>query len=93
MKNAKLLLVILTITNSSCSFAMGQRRESCDKPIVPTRPPKNLCISNGDGTCEMYNSITHKNEHVLDINFVCKNVSDYNREEEYLDSLLEILKQ
>jgi len=71
---------------------MGTRRDGCDKPIVPARPPKGLCISNGDGTCEKWNSITQKNERELDINFVCKNVSDYNREQEWIDLLLELLK-
>ena len=69
---------------------MGDRR-ACEPPVIPVRPPKNLCISNGDGTCEMWNSITQKNEHVQDVNFVCKNVSDYNREQEFIDKLLEAL--
>lgn len=72
---------------------MGQRREQCEPKTPPTRPPKNLCISNGDGTCEMYNSITHKNDRVQDYNFVCKTVSDYMREQEYVDDLLELLKK
>jgi len=73
---------------------MGTRRDSCDQPpVIPPRPPKNLCISNGDGTCEKWNSITQKNEHVSDLNYVCKNVSDYNREDEWIDTLIELLKQ
>lgn len=86
-------LGILIITlNSSCALAVGRARSSCEPQVIPIRPPKNLCISNGDGTCELYNSITHKNEHVSDLNFVCKNVSDYNREEEFLDTIIEMLK-
>lgn len=94
MKNVLNLLGCLTLItlNSSCSLAMGTRRESCEPQIIPTRPPKNLCISNGDGTCEKWNSITQKNERELDINYVCKNVSDYNREQEFIDTLLELLK-
>ena len=58
---------------------MGTRRGECEKPVIPVRPPKNLCISNGDGTCEFYNSITQKVEHVPNtVNFICKDVSSYN---------------
>lgn len=70
---------------------MGTRRE-CESPIIPPRPPKNLCISNGDGTCEMWNSVTQKNERVADINFICKNVSDFNRDQEWIDTIIEACK-
>lgn len=94
MKSAHNLLVILIITlNSSCALGMGQKRDTCESPVLPARPPKNLCIANGDGTCEKWNSVLQKNEHISDLNFVCKNVSDYNREQEYIDLLLDLLKQ
>jgi len=80
------------IPNVSC--AMGPRRDSCEPKPIPTRPPKNLCISNGDGSCEFYNSITHKVEHVPNtVNFICKDVSSYNREQEFIDDILELLKR
>lgn len=95
MKNAHVLFAcLISITLSSCAFGMGPRRESCEPKIPPTRPPKNLCISNGDGSCEFYNSITHKNEHVPNtVNFVCKDISSYNREQEFIDDILELLKR
>lgn len=93
MKSAHVLSVcLISITISSCALGMGQRRE-CEAPPIPARPPKNLCISNGDGTCEFYNSITRKNEHISNtVNYICKDISSYSREQEFIDYLLELWK-
>lgn len=90
MKNALILYACLIsiILSSSCAVAMGTRRE-CDSVTIPARPPKNLCISNGDGSCEKWNSVLQKNEHISNTtNYICKDISDYNREQEWIDSIL-----
>lgn len=88
MKNARsLLLSLLTITvNSSCALGYGQRR--CDAPIIPPKPPQELCIASSNGTAICTDQVTHKIKIVPVENFVCQNVSDYLREVEWIDAVL-----
>jgi hypothetical protein len=70
---------------------MGQRRE-CEAPVIPTRPPTIICISNAQGIGQCYDPITGKNTPTSMENYVCKNISDYNRNEEWIDSVLNAVK-
>ena len=89
MKNAPFLFVcsLSIILNSSCALGMGQRRE-CIAPVIPTRPPENLCISNASGVGQCWNPVLQRNEVRSMENYVCKNISDYNRQEEWIEAVL-----
>ena len=91
MKNApNLLVVFLIILNSSCAFAAGQRR--CESPDIPVRPLNIICISNASGTGQCYNPSSGKNEVRSMDNYVCKDISDFNRQEEWIEQVLESCK-
>lgn len=91
MKNApNLLVVFLIILNSSCAFAVGQRR--CESPDIPVRPLNIICISNASGIGQCYNPSSGKNEVRSMDNYVCKDISDFNRQEEWIEQVLESCK-
>lgn len=94
MKNALSLLAVFTITylTSSCASALGARR-SCEIPELPVRPQELLCISNAQGIGQCYNPVTQKNEVQSMENYVCKNISDHNRHEEWIETITRILGQ
>lgn len=89
MRNALILLTLFLIIalSSSCALGMGQGR-ACVPPVIPSRPPENLCISNASGTGQCWNPVLQVNEVRSMENYVCKNVSDYNREEEWIRAVL-----
>lgn len=93
MKSAHYLVSFFLITalNSSCALGMGQRRE-CEPPVIPIRPVDMFCISNASGVGQCYNPITQKNEiHSME-NYVCRDISTDNRQQEWIDSVLNVVK-
>lgn len=92
MKNGLSWLSVFLITlNSSCAFGYGQRR--CESPDIPIRPISIICISNASGIGQCYNPATGKNEPRSMENHVCKDVADFNRQEEWIEQVLESCKK
>lgn len=89
MKNVLSLLacLLLIALSSSCALALGQRRASCEPPVLPIRPPVTLCIANPDGTGECSGPTGVSSTKPI-VNYVCTSVSDYTREEEWIESVL-----
>lgn len=94
MKNVLSLLVvsIIILLNSSCALGLGTRK-SCDPPVIPIRPQELFCIAGNNGTGQCFNPNTGKNEVKLIENYVCKHISQYNREQEWIDDVLRSVNQ
>lgn len=91
MKNAQDLLKLFLIfaLNSSCaSFGMGQGRQ-CTPPSLPPRPRAVVCIANDNGTAQCFNPATDTWDVKPIKNYVCLSPTDYNRDEEWIDAILE----
>lgn len=70
---------------------MGQRR--CESPDIPIRPINIICISNASGVGQCYNPASGQNEARSMENYVCKDVADFNRQEEWIEQVLESCKK
>lgn len=77
---------LIILINSSCAVAMGNRR-SCDPVELPIKPLELICISDAHGIGQCYNPLTGKNEVKSMENYICKDVSNYNREQEWIDEV------
>jgi len=71
---------------------MGQRR-ACEAPVIPDRPKQTICISNASGVGQCLDPVTGVVSPVNMQNHICTNISDYNKNEEWIDVLLRAIRQ